>query len=74
MKRYILILISIVYLISPIDFIPDFFLPFGIADDLVVLLFLVKEIIGLIRSRKMNVALNKFPFENPNFVEGEIIE
>ena len=73
MKRYLLIIISIVYLISPIDFIPEFFLPLGIADDLVVFLFLIKEVLGLVRSKKVNIATGKFPFENPNVVEGEII-
>jgi uncharacterized membrane protein YkvA (DUF1232 family) len=27
-------IIAVVYILSPIDFIPDFFLPFGVVDDM----------------------------------------
>lgn len=74
MKKYILILISIIYLVSPIDIIPDFLLPFGIADDFIVLLFLIREIAIVVKSKKGIPASAKFPFENPDIIEGEIIK
>lgn len=74
MKRYLLILISIIYLISPIDFIPEFLLPFGIADDFIVMLFLIREIALMVKNKKSLSPTAKFPFENPNIIEGEIID
>lgn len=41
-KKLKLTLISLVYLISPLDLIPDLLIPFGIADDGILLLLLVK--------------------------------
>ena len=74
MKKYILILISIIYLVSPIDIIPDFLLPFGIADDFIVLLFLIREITVVVKSKRNIPSSAKFPFENPDIIEGEIIK
>ena len=74
MKKYILILLSIVYLISPIDLIPEFLLPFGIADDFVVMLFLIREIAVVVKNKKSQSPNSKFPFENLNVIEGEIID
>ena len=34
--KKILVIGSIVYLISPIEFVPDFLLPFGLIDDIIL--------------------------------------
>jgi len=35
------------YVISPIDFIPDFFLPFGLSDDVLALAFILSRVVRI---------------------------
>jgi len=52
LKRYFVLIISIIYLLWPIDLIADVFLPFGLIDDAGVLFIaLLIEIIHIIRGR-----------------------
>lgn len=71
-KRGLLIVAAIIYLVSPIDIIPEFIFPFGLVDDTVVLVFLIREIISLIHEYKSKkpVAAKK---RNDEVIEGEII-
>jgi uncharacterized membrane protein YkvA (DUF1232 family) len=39
--RWITIILTVVYIVSPIDLIPDFLLPFGIIDDGLVVTFFI---------------------------------
>ena len=75
-KRIILIIIGVVYLISPFDFIPDFLLPLGIADDLIVLLFLIKEIFSIIKEKKLGYipAKSKSRIGNAKVIDAEIVK
>ena len=75
--KYILLIIGIIYIISPIDFIPDFFLPFGLGDDLIVLLIIIKEILSLLTGTKsinINSLKAKQMVHNPKIVDAEIVE
>ncbi|MFY4776795.1 YkvA family protein [Metabacillus sp. RGM 3146] len=43
-KSLIMIVIAILYFVTPLDFIPDFIFGFGILDDAAVIAFVVKQI------------------------------
>lgn len=49
MKRILLILAALAYIVSPIDLIPDFVPVAGWGDDLVVLLLALNQARGLFR-------------------------
>ena len=49
MKRILLILAALAYIVSPIDLIPDFIPVAGWGDDLVVLLLALNQARGLFR-------------------------
>lgn len=38
------------YVITPLDFIPDFIVPFGLTDDTVALAFILSRVVGLMGS------------------------
>lgn len=38
------------YVISPLDFVPDFIVPFGLTDDTVALAFILSRVVGLMGS------------------------
>jgi uncharacterized membrane protein YkvA (DUF1232 family) len=67
LKSKLWILVPLIYLISPIDLIPDPVLGFGIVDDLVLISFLIHKI-----SEKLNEYIVK---RNRNKdIKGKIIE
>ena len=37
--------LTVVYIISPIDLIPDFIFPFGLIDDGAILFIMIKELV-----------------------------
>jgi uncharacterized membrane protein YkvA (DUF1232 family) len=39
--KWVTFVLTILYVISPVDIIPDFLLPFGIIDDGILLTFLI---------------------------------
>ncbi|WP_409294587.1 YkvA family protein [Peribacillus sp. SCS-26] len=43
-RSLIIILIGIIYFVSPLDFIPDFLLGFGLMDDIAVLGFVLSQL------------------------------
>ncbi len=76
-NRWVLIIISLVYLISPIDIIPDFLLPGGIADDVIVFLLLLREIVLLYgeQQKRKRIEQNSKLFDtDPEIVDGELVE
>ena len=48
-KAIIVIVLTVAYLVSPVDFVPDFLPGFGQLDDLVVLFFGGKKVITLLK-------------------------
>jgi uncharacterized membrane protein YkvA (DUF1232 family) len=46
--------LTLVYIVSPVDIIPEFILPFGIIDDGAILFIMVKELISG-RSKKTKI-------------------
>lgn len=57
-----LLILALIYVLSPIDFIPDALLPIGFGDDLLVLLLtLAKKYWG-------------YKKKKDNIIEGEIID
>lgn len=44
LKTLVYIGVGLLYFISPIDFIPDFFIGIGLIDDITVLAFVVKRV------------------------------
>jgi hypothetical protein len=46
----------------------------GVVDDFIVFLFLIKEVLQLVMSKRETAGADKFPFEKPNVIEGEIID
>jgi uncharacterized membrane protein YkvA (DUF1232 family) len=76
-------LISVLYILSPIDFIPDWFLGFGQLDDLGVLLVGVRmftelspEEIVLQHLEAMGFPVNRWRVvdEEPPGIDGEVID
>ncbi len=69
MKKFLkdnwILILSLIYILSPIDIIPEAFLgPFGIIDDsLLVILLLTKGILEYLHNRKIN-SLNEIPPED----------
>lgn len=43
-KNLVLIIAGIIYLVNPIDLIPDFLLGFGFADDLAILTYVISKL------------------------------
>ena len=71
LKQNWVLIAAIIYVISPIDFIPDTLLPVGFADDIAVLLAtLFIRYLKHRRDTKLQTNLHK----NENVVEGEIVE
>ena len=73
MKRSILIVAALIYLVSPLDLIPDFLLPFGFLDDAVVLLMLIRQILSIFGERKGGVTRQSKYFDESEVIEGEIV-
>lgn len=46
MKKFLIILLAVIYVVSPIDFIPDFIPVLGWLDDLVVIVMAAKQLSG----------------------------
>jgi len=66
-----MLIAAIIYIISPLDFIPDALLPVGFADDIAILLAtLFIRYLKHRRNSELQVNLDK----NENVVEGEIVE
>jgi len=75
MKKFIkqnwMLIAAIIYVISPLDFIPDALLPVGFFDDIAILLAtLFIRYLKHRRDTKLQVSLNK----NEDVVDGEIVE
>jgi uncharacterized membrane protein YkvA (DUF1232 family) len=65
LKENFILVLSLVYIVSPVDFIPEIFLgPLGIIDDLALVVFLL--LMALLKR------LHKKPSKN-DVIEGEII-
>jgi len=47
---WIAIIIVVLYVISPIDFIPDWFFPLGLIDDLFAILWLIYYLVDYIKN------------------------
>jgi uncharacterized membrane protein YkvA (DUF1232 family) len=43
--KWWVVALTLAYVFSPIDIIPDFILPFGIIDDGAILVLMIKELI-----------------------------
>ncbi|PLT28963.1 YkvA family protein [Peribacillus deserti] len=43
-RSLLMILIAVIYFVSPLDFVPDFLLGFGILDDAAVLGFILSQV------------------------------
>lgn len=39
--KWVTVILTVLYLVSPIDFVPDFLLPFGLIDDGIILTTLI---------------------------------
>ncbi len=46
-----LIALAVLYIVSPIDFVPDVFVPVGFADDFVVLVLGIVQAVKMYRER-----------------------
>ncbi len=56
--KWITIILTFLYIISPIDLIPDFLLPFGLIDDGLILSFLIIALREVSASKRhINVGL-----------------
>ncbi|KXK25823.1 MAG: hypothetical protein TR69_WS6001001429 [candidate division WS6 bacterium OLB20] len=52
LKRYFVLIVSLIYLIWPIDILPDLFGPIGLIDDAgVLLLAVIAEVVRYLRER-----------------------
>ena len=52
-KRWIVIIIASIYVLSPIDFLPEIFIPgVGLIDDGVVLAIIVGELVKIRKKEK----------------------
>ncbi len=49
----VLIVAGLIYLVSPIDFIPDFILGIGYADDVAVILYIMRKLSGELDKYKL---------------------
>ena len=43
-KAFLYVVAAMIYLVSPIDVIPDFILGIGLTDDVAVILFVLREV------------------------------
>lgn len=65
-KTYIIFLISSLYIVSPIDFIPDFIPIIGFLDDIAVLGFVFNSFRPLILIAKAVIKAREVFHKNPN--------
>lgn len=86
LKKYWKLIFLVIYVLSPIDFIPEVFLgPLGIADDILVLALVLRSFINqetttsqgfsAARSKSsINDIFNSLKKDKEQVLEGEIIE
>jgi uncharacterized membrane protein YkvA (DUF1232 family) len=70
LKKHWRILLVAIYLISPIDLIPDALVPAGFADDLLVILAAVASYLKQKQTEKMH----EIAQQDGDILEGELIE
>lgn len=73
-KRGFLIAAAIIYLVSPIDIVPEFIFPFGMVDDTIILIFLIRELVALKKEYKFKKQSSIKNNDAEEILEGEIIE
>ena len=75
-NKYLLLILAVVYFISPIDLVPDVLPLLGFGDDIVVMVgTLLWELYKRIKQeRKEKISMHDQGHEDEPIVEGEIIE
>ena len=73
MKNYILIIVAAIYILSPIDLIPDSLLLIGIGDDLLVTILVFLKI--YLKKKRDSQRLEEVELsESEKVLEGELLE
>lgn len=66
--------LALVYLISPIDIIPDFIPAIGVLDDLAILAFAIPMLLKEVDKFLLWEYQKKSAHKNPNIIDAEIVE
>ncbi|MFC1722149.1 YkvA family protein [Patescibacteria group bacterium] len=71
LRKHFILLIAVLYFVSPFDFLPDIFPAFGFSDDIVVMLIaLATKYVEYLKQKENNIP-DKV---KENIVDGEIID
>lgn len=70
----ILPLVGLLYVLSPIDIIPDFIVVAGVLDDLAVLSLAIPKLIREVDKFLLWEAEQKYSSETPKIIDAEIIK
>lgn len=75
LKKNWTVIFAVLYLLSPLDFIPDIIPVLGVSDDLIVLLVtLAIKFLDYKNNQDKNTAQTPKGFKNTKILDGEIVE
>ncbi|HLA43368.1 MAG TPA: DUF1232 domain-containing protein [Aggregatilineales bacterium] len=70
--------LALLYLISPLDFIPDILLPFGVIDDIGVVIlaleFFIRMAPGEVVREHLNQLKQRFTTDDDGFGTGDVVD
>ena len=69
--------LALLYLLSPLDFVPDVLLPFGVMDDITVVIFALEFFIRMAPSEVVREHLNDLKrriIDDDGYGTGEVVE
>jgi uncharacterized membrane protein YkvA (DUF1232 family) len=75
--RWVWAIVAVIYILSPVDLIPDFLLPLGAVDDLAVLTALLYQVLKTINDSGRflnNKVANEAAEEPDGYIEAEVVK
>jgi len=66
-----IILLGLAYVLSPVDFVPDIFLPFGLIDDATILGIMMGAVRELVAKKQAQASSDKQKKNDPDVIDIE---
>jgi uncharacterized membrane protein YkvA (DUF1232 family) len=63
--RFLVIIVTIIYILSPIDIIPDFIFGIGLIDDILLMIMFITELLTLFVEKKVMPRFKKNSNQKP---------